>query len=143
MSKLYYWDTSALLSLVFQESSSKNIRSFVEKEKSLPAYTSFFTTIEMESALHQRVAAGSLVSELTEIRLQMKELQEGLALIWPSSELLLVSCKKVMEFNLRPGDALQLASSIALTGQGAAVCFVCLDERLNNSAKASHIQCAF
>ena len=140
--RVFYWDTSALLALVFQESHTKSVRSFLESESALPGHTSFFSVVEMESALHRRVAENSLIGELTEVRLQMKRLEAGLSLIWVAQDMLASCRKSIMEYGLRPGDALQLASALALTADHDLV-LVSLDDRLNKAARASQLSCAF
>ncbi len=142
-SRVFYWDTSALLTLVFQESQSKSVKAFLEKEKSLPAYTAFFTLVEIESAIHRRIQEGSLLTDLTEIRILIKQLESGLSLIWPTREILADCRRAVMEYGLRPGDALQLASLRVLLAAQQIPVLVCLDDRLNRAAEAAQINRAF
>lgn len=129
--------------LVFAEAQSKSVRAFVERELALPGYTSFYSLIEMESALSRRIAEGSLVSDLAEVRLQLGKLEEGLSLVWPTNMVLSDSRKGITQYNLRPGDALQLATCQTLLDSGQELFFVCLDNRLNKSATASQLRCVF
>lgn len=134
----YYWDTSALLTLLFQEDRTKALKERLARQGGLPGYTSFFTFVEMESGIARRMAEGSLPSsDLTGLRLQTQRLESHLALIWPDEGLLTQSRHLVMEFGLRPGDALQLASALLLTQDNAGpVTFVCLDTKLSEAALA-------
>lgn len=134
----YYWDTSALLTLLFQEDRTKALKERLVKQGGLPGYTSFFTFVEMESGIARRMAEGSIQSsDLTGLRLQAQRLESHLALIWPDEGLLTQSRHLVMEFGLRPGDALQLASALLLMQEKAGpVTFACLDTKLSEAALA-------
>ena len=58
----YYWDTSALLALLFDEPRGEEVRRLALKRGALPGYTSFFSFIEMESAYSRRMSEGALKS---------------------------------------------------------------------------------
>ena len=80
----YYWDTSALLTLLFQEEQTNVLKEKLSRQGGLPGYTSFFTFVEMESGITRRLLEGSLKpSDLTGLRLQTQRLESHLALIWP------------------------------------------------------------
>lgn len=133
---VYYWDTSALLALLFYEKHSQQLRSLVSKNR-LPGYTTFFTFIEMESAFSRRITEGSIpADDLTDFRLQIQILEATLGLIWPDIKLLSESRQVILQYGLKPGDAIQLASSIVLTEEKKDVTFVCLDHKLNQAARA-------
>ena len=134
----YYWDTSALLTLLFQEEQTNVLKEKLSRQGGLPGYTSFFTFVEMESGITRRLLEGSLKpSDLTGLRLQTQRLESHLALIWPDEGLLTQSRRLVMEFGLRPGDALQLASALLLLQEKEGATFVCLDKKLCQAALAS------
>lgn len=132
-----YWDTSALLALIFEEPRGEEVRRLAQKKDALPGYTSFFTFIEMESAYARRMSEGALKSsQLPELRLKAQKLESSLALIWPDEDTLKDARHLVLEQGLRPGDALQLASARLLLAAGEGASFVCLDEKLNQAAQA-------
>ena len=138
----FYWDTSALLILIFKEPQTENLRQFVRERQPLPAYTSCFTPIEMEAALHRRVAEGTLKVDLSEVRSAMKVLESGLTLIWMDSKTVSTSRLCIMEYGLKPGDAIQLASALELFSEKRGLEFVCLDEKLSRAAMAARLKIA-
>lgn len=133
----FYWDTSALLALLFDEAPSQDVRRLALKRGALPGYTSFFSFIEMESAYSRRLSEGALKSsQLPELRLKAQKLESSLGVLWADEESLRDARHLVLEQGLRPGDALQLASARLLLQDGAGVTFVCLDKKLNQAAQA-------
>lgn len=132
-----YWDTSALLALLFQEPGSAKVRDLSLHEGGLPGYTSFLTFVEMESAYARRLAEGSLGRDaLSRLRLEARELEAALAVIWPDDEILAEARRNVAELGLRPADAIQLASARAAAKAIAPTRFASLDGRLNEAARA-------
>lgn len=133
----YYWDTSALLALIFDEARSDDVRRLALKKGALPGYTSFFSFIEMESAYSRRMSEGTLKNaQLPELRLKAQKLESALGLLWSDDETLRDARHLVLEQGLRPGDALQLASARLLLRNNVGAAFVCLDEKLNHAAQA-------
>lgn len=133
----FYWDTSALLPLIFEEPSSAGVRRLALKKGALPGYTSFFSFIEMESAYARRISEGALkTAQLPELRLKAHRLESSLGVIWADEETLRDARHLVLEQGLRPGDALQLASARLLLKNDDGAAFVCLDEKLNQAAQA-------
>lgn len=134
----FYWDTSALLALLFEEREASRIRDWSLKKSGLPGYTTFFTLLEMESAYARRLSEGSIAPEnLTSLRLQSQRLEDALGIVWPDQESLGEAKRLITEMGLRPGDALQLASAKILFQRIPSLSFVCLDEKLNQAAQAS------
>ncbi|OGR94937.1 MAG: hypothetical protein A2V88_02440 [Elusimicrobia bacterium RBG_16_66_12] len=132
-----YWDTSALLAMLFQEPGFARVRNRAFHEGGLPGYTSFFTFVEMESAYARRIAEGSLGRDaLSRLRLEAGELESALAVIWPDDEILADARRNVAALGLRPADAIQLASARAAVEAQARTLFLSLDERLNEAAQA-------
>jgi len=133
-----YWDTSALLPLLFDEPRSKDMLRLASEGGGLPGYTSFFTLLEMEAAFSRKLGQGSLgEGGLVPLRAQARMLEEALALLWPDAGAL-ESCRRLaMEFGLKPGDALQLGSALILAQGCQDACFVSLDARLNEAAAAA------
>lgn len=133
----FYWDTSALLALLFDEPLGAEMRRLALKKGALPGYTSFFSFIEMESAYSRRLSEAALKSsQLPELRLKAQKLEASLGVLWADEGTLRDARHLVLEQGLRPGDALQLASARLLLAENAAVTFVCLDKKLNQAAQA-------
>lgn len=134
----FYWDTSALLALIFDEPGGADLRRLALKKGALPGYTSFFSFIEMESAYSRRMSEGSLKrSQLPELRLKAQKLESALGVLWADEETLRDARHLVLEQGLRPGDALQLSAALLLQRNGGGTTFVCLDEKLNQAAQAA------
>ena len=134
----FYWDTSALLALIFDEPIGADLRRMTLKKGALPGYTSFFSFVEMESAYSRRISEGSLKSaQLPELRLKAQKLESSLGTLWPDEETLRDARHLVLEQGLRPGDALQLASARMLLRGGDEAAFVCLDKKLSQAAQAA------
>ncbi len=132
-----YWDTSALLAMLFQEPGSAKVRDLAFRAGGLPGYTSFLTFIELESAYARRLAEGSLARDaLSRLRLEARELDAALAVIWMDDEILADARANVAELGLRPADAIQLASARAAAKAEARTKFASLDGRLNEAARA-------
>lgn len=139
-----YWDTSALLALLFSEEASVRARKLAARQRGLPGYTSFFTFIEMESAYARRLAEGSLSGEdLSRLRLKSRELESALAVIWPDAQILDQARRMVPELGLRPADALQLASARMAADAKPGTALATFDERLSRAAKALGLAVAF
>lgn len=139
-----YWDTSALLALVFLEPATREARSLAQKGSGLPGYTSFFTLIEMESAYARRLAEGSLDErDLPRVRLQAQRLQSSLGLVWADAPLTDAARRLVLELGLRPGDGLQLATARLVADQEPGCAFASLDQKLNEAAQAAGLRLAF
>jgi predicted nucleic acid-binding protein len=138
-----YWDTSALLALLIQEPGTPAARALARKDWGLPGYTSFFTLIELESSLTRRLMEGSLAEQdLPRVRLQAQRLERSLGLVWADEPLVDAARRIVLEFGLRPGDGLQLASARLVTGQDSACVFASLDQKLNEAAQAAGLRLA-
>ncbi len=136
-----YWDTSALLALLFKEPASNAVRALIQEGEGLPGYTSFFTWIEMESAYARRLAEGSITSEgLSALRLESQRLECALALVWPDAETLADARRLVLEMGLRPADALQLACALVVARQEPGTPFASLDRKLVLAARAAGLE---
>jgi len=132
-----YWDTSALLALIFDESRTAHVRQLALRKSGLPGYTSFFSLVEMESVYARRMAEGSLnANQLPQLRLRAQRLEAALGILWPDEDILRDARHLVLEQGLRPGDALQLASARILARNDEETTFVCLDAKLAQAAQA-------
>lgn len=140
---IFYWDTSALLSLVFEETKTASVSRLASREQGLPGYTSFFSLIEQESAFFRRISDGTLKPNLLPAaRLAAQAVESTLTILWPDEEVLRGARRFVLEHGLRPGDAVQLACAVLLREEMKDVAFVCLDERLCRAARATGLMVA-
>lgn len=133
----YYWDSSALLALIFEEPRTAAMRHLASRKAGLPGYTTFFSLIEMESAYARRMAEGSLkAGDLPRLRLTAQRLEAALGILWADEEIMKDARHLILEQGLRPGDAIQLASARLLARDGEETTFVCLDAKLSQAAQA-------
>ncbi len=138
----FYWDTSALASMLFGESDGKKLISWAKKNEGLPGYTSFFTWIELESALQRRVNLGEIMIEnLPSVQLAIETLSQNFAILWPDVSVTAEAKSQVAKMGLRPGDALQLGSALLANREVGNVAFICLDKKLSQAAAANGLRC--
>jgi predicted nucleic acid-binding protein len=131
-----YWDTSALLALLFQEPASALARRAVD-ENGLPGFTSFFTFIELESGFARRIAEGALPrEELARMRLEARSLENALSIVWPDPDIVGEARRQVAALALRPADAEQHACAQAAAKAEPKLRLASFDRRLNEAAQA-------
>ena len=139
---VYYWDTSALASMLFGESEGKKLILWAKENTALPGYSSFFTWIELESALQRRVSQGEIALEnLTTMQVAIESLSRNLAILWPDITVTGEAKNQIAKMGLKPGDALQLASALLAKREVGNVIFVCLDKKLSQAAIANGLEC--
>lgn len=127
-----FWDTSALIPLIFVEEHSRAMRHLMFSDANI--VVSFVTGVELASAVSRRLRdypdrqrdaaefAGMLEQSWTEID--------------PAVETLALAQRLAFVRGLRAGDAIQLACAIsALDGRGR-MPFVTLDQNLAAAARA-------
>ncbi len=129
-----FWDASALVPLLFSESTSETISSLVKEDQDLVVWWS--SGLECASAIRRRERDGTLTSDA--VTHSLKRL-DSLAAIWseilPGNELRSHATRLLATHSLRASDALQLAAAIVWRRDpGAKVDFVCLDDRLSDAA---------
>ncbi len=139
-----YWDTSALLAILFKEPGSNKIHRRAFEEGGIPGYTSFLTFVEIQSAISRRISDGSLDTEaLARLRLDEREIEISLVVVWPDEDILDDSRRSVSELGLRPADAVHMASARASVKAEPRIQFACLDGRLNAAAQAVGLDLAW
>ena len=133
---MLYWDSSAIVSVALNEKSGPNIHSYIESLKFKPTFTSFLTFLEIESAIQRKIKDRSINQRVAD---QGRAIAVGFrktAEIIISDLMILDSALHMQKiYGLRPGDAVQLASARHGTDDPSKVHFLCLDKRLNESAK--------
>ncbi len=139
---MFYWDSSAVVASILNEKNSIMIDQFV---KTLPAqkiYTAVITPLEVESALQRRVMERSITpKELNAARITFTEFRRRAFLVIADHMLLDTALHLQKIYNLRPGDAIQLASARTGTDNPSKVYFLCLDEKLSHAANQEGFLC--
>lgn len=130
-----FWDTSALVPLLFQESSSPRLRSILAED--LAVFVWWGSGLECISALARREREGRLdahgmATALAQLRL--------LSAVWheidPSEILRETAARFLRVHPLRAADALQLAAAFVAAEQvPSSLDVVSLDERLSAAAR--------
>ncbi len=141
---LYYWDTSALASILFKEQHSLALLEFEQKTKALLGFSSNFSELELESAFQRKLNRNEILrTEITHFRLETQSLLQCLSLIYGGKEVHLQSMRVMKEYCLRPGDALHLGSAVMLKNKDEKVSFLCLDKELCKAAQAEGLEIPF
>jgi predicted nucleic acid-binding protein len=130
-----FWDSSALLPLLVEESTSKRILAFYRQQPEILAAWS--TTVECVSALGRLEREGRLESRaVTQAIRQLRELQEAWHEVQPIEPVRQMACRLLRVHPLRAADSMQLASAMIAAGSNAKDWgFVCLDTRLSEAAE--------
>ena len=133
-----FWDTSALVALVAQQPIASALRT-VPPSSRLAVW--WGTMVECESAfarLERDVQATSMAVD------EMRQVLASLATQWheiqPSTEVRDRAVQLVRRWPLRAADALQLAAALEIAKSKVTdVCFVTLDRRLSEAARAEQL----
>jgi predicted nucleic acid-binding protein len=130
-----FWDSSALLPLLVEESSSQRILTFYQEHAEIVAAWS--TPVECVSALARLEREGHVESRsVTAAIRQLQELQEAWHEVQPTDAVRQLACRLLRVHSLRAADSLQLASALVVAGgQVREWGFVCLDRRLCEAAE--------
>lgn len=133
---MFYWDSSAIVSVSLSEKSGPAIHACIENSPPRSAYTSVLTFLEVESALLRKLNERSIDARMAD---QGRKLAIGfrhsLQLIVADLLILDLALHLQKLYGLRPGDAIQLASARAGAEDPSKVDFLCLDEKLNEAAR--------
>lgn len=130
-----YWDASALVPLFVTEPDSRRVREWLSEDDGIVTWV--WTRTEIVSAVERRAREGllsrlerrRLFGRFNELAASWDEVTDVLA-VRSLAELLLA------RHPLRAADAGQLGAALLIHDQfGAALPFVCLDERLSAAAE--------
>lgn len=132
---LRFWDTSAIVPLMVEESASGPARAILEEDGDVVVW--WATRVECISALARRVREGTLeTTGEDQARFVLQSLADGWSEMQPTSALRVAAERAVGVHGLRAADALQLASALRwCEGEPGGYCFVCLDDRLREAAR--------
>ncbi len=129
-----FWDASAVVPLLAVQGTTRLAQSIFSTDSFMSVW--WATPIECASALNRLEREGKIDSKgMVAANARLR----GLAAIWnevQASESLRESAERlVYAYNLRAGDALQLAAAIAASGdRPSALEIVCFDQRLLSAA---------
>ena len=129
-----YWDASALVALLVDESFTAAARTAIAED---PAVVTWWgSKIECTSAVSRLERGSSLsVSEARVALSILDDLAERWHEILPSEAVRETACRLLRVHSLRAADALQLSAAIAMTGgQPGGFGFLAFDERLRDAA---------
>jgi predicted nucleic acid-binding protein len=130
-----YWDASALVPLVVREPRTKAMRAVLGEDPHIVTWA--WTLVELQSAVERRARAGEL--DRAQRRTTLRAF-EDLATRWDEVTDVLAVRRRALALlarhPLRAADAAQLGAALLVApDEGAALPFVCLDERLADAAE--------
>ena len=130
-----YWDASALVPLVIQETHTKRVRAWLERDPAIVTWA--WTRVEIAGAVERRTRDGSLTPAQRRVVLDRFH---ALAETWDEvTDIIAVRAKAMpilTRHALRAADAAQLGAALLIAeSPDAGVDFVCLDERLAAAAE--------
>lgn len=130
-----YWDSSALLPLIVQESSSAGLRAFLGSNPEVVAW--WGTPIECASALARLEREGGLAAgEATEAVRRLHDLHGTWHEVQPLDAVRETATRLLRVHSLQAADSLQLAAAlVAADHRPHSWQFVCLDARLGAAAE--------
>lgn len=135
-----FWDSSALVPLVVSEPISASV---LRLHASDPVVVVAWTAaIECVSACVRRHRARQISdADAAAILARLRELRARWSVAEPTEQLRTTAERLVTSHGLRTGDAVRLASAIAVAGDGVhALEMVCLDRRLAGAAAAEGLR---
>ena len=131
---MQYWDASALVPLLVQESRTNDARAALAVDAAIVTWwgtriecTSAIARLERAAALTPRQAAQALAI--------LGELASSWNEILPTDSLRLTACRLLRVHSLRAADSMQLAAATVMAGQRTnQVRFLAFDDRLREAA---------
>lgn len=129
-----FWDSSALVPLFVQESTSTTVAETYDADPAVVAW--WGTQLECTSALARLERDGDLsLADLTIALGSLADAAEAWHEVQPVPLVRQTAMRLLLVHDLRAGDALQLAAALtAAEGQPEALGFVTLDDRLGRAA---------
>lgn len=129
-----FWDSSAIVALLVDESDQKRARAWLDQDEAMLVW--WATPVECVSAIARRERDGSLDSAATRIAIaRLRALSAQWHEIVPSAALRSIAERVLRVHPLRAADALQLAAALVAAEQDPpSLEFVSLDDRLNEAA---------
>ncbi len=140
----YFWDSSALAALLFDERFSPAVREYNRAHKAIRGYVSFFSELEMESVFQRKINRGDVeAGDREEYRSLVRGLLSNMVVLNTDGPSVEQARRLISEYSLRAADALQLAAARALLVRFDRVEFLTFDEKLNRTARAEGLGTPF
>jgi predicted nucleic acid-binding protein len=132
---LRFWDTSAVVPLVLEESATSLAGPLLVEDEAMVVW--WGTRVECVSAVSRRVREGVLDAESeAAARAGLDALSEGWSEMQPTARLRTLAERLLARHPLRAADALQLAAALRWCEEETVGReMVCLDERLRGAAE--------
>ena len=136
-----FWDSSALVPLLLDESQSESMIRLLREDPDLVTW--WGTSIECVSAVRRREREGILSAESTRDALEfLRTLTDEWTEVLPSTRLKFHASRLMATHPLRAADSIQLAAAIAWRADPTSRPeFVCLDDRLTDAASREGFSC--
>ena len=138
---MIFWDSSALVALLVEETESAARRTQLEGDPDLAVW--WGTPVECESALQRRLREGSLPA--ADAKLARERLAD-LAAAWhevnATAAVRKLALRLLRTHPLRAADSLQLAAALAMENAGVLnLRFACADQHLATAAELEGLSC--
>ena len=129
-----FWDTSALIPLLFEQESTVRIREILDQDPEVVAW--WGTPVECASAAARLRREGVITVEEEDAVLRLLgDLREAWIEILPSGEVRGEAMRLLRVHSLKAADAVQLGAAILWAGPERGSWFLTLDERLGLAAR--------
>ena len=128
-----FWDSSAVIPLLFQEAASGTLQKLLASERQMHVW--WGTELECVSAIARREREGLHSQRVSQALERLRQFREDWSEVLPSAGVREMATRLVRVHPLRAADSLQLAAASVLARQGAFVVeLVTLDDRLRLAA---------
>ena len=129
-----YWDSSALVPLVFEEDRTRTVISIHAADPNQTVWC--LTDVEIASALARRIREGLSADRADSIRADIKRYSDRWSSVGAVELVRGRALRLVHTHPVRAADALQLAAAlVACDERPETLSFVCLDDRLRDAAR--------
>ena len=135
-----YWDTSAIIPLCVQEGNSDLIQEICRDDDIIVTW--WGTVVECRSAFSRLRRKGTVSTQYEDQLIQITGmLSSSWTEILPSEDVRNIAMRLLLAHPLRTADSLQLAAALVWSGKNPKGHeFVCLDNRLRDSARKEGFQ---
>ena len=128
-----FWDSSAVVPLLFTESSSEHVETLLETDREQHVW--WATEVECTSAVARAERLQTPSLEVTRALARLQHLASRWYEVHPTEAVRAFAKRLLRVHPLRSSDALQLGAALVLAdGDSASVEFVALDDRLRDAA---------
>lgn len=128
-----FWDSSAVIPLLFQEAASGTLQKLLAGDRQMHVW--WGTELECVSAIARREREGLESQRVSAALERLGQFREDWSEVLPSAGVREMAKRIVRVHPLRAADSLQLAAAAILTREGSfTVEFVTLDDRLRLAA---------